>query len=153
VTLHRNENLSLLEDWLTEIDKIAQKNSRYNFIYPVHPNPTITKIAAQLNHVKLTPPLEHCEFIKILKNCSAVISDSGGVQEEGSFLGKKDIVCRKTTERPEGIATGHLIMCATPPDLPKIFERVIKSVTINAPSPYGDGKAANKINTILTSYE
>ena len=98
-------------------------------------------------------PLEHREFIKILKNCSLVITDSGGVQEEGSFLGKKIIVCRKITERPEALETGHLLLCKTPAELPEIFERAIRNVTIDTACPYGDGNAATKINTILARHE
>ena len=98
-------------------------------------------------------PLEHREFIKILKNCSTVITDSGGVQEEGTFLVKKIIVCRKITERPEALDTGHLQLCKSPAELPEIFERVIRNVTIDTACPYGDGTAATKINTILARYE
>ena len=153
ITLHRNENLSNLSAWVEEIDKLAQINSRYKFIYPVHPNPIIKEAVKNTKYITKANPLEHRDFIKILKNCSTVITDSGGVQEEGTFLGKKIIVCRKTTERPEAINTGHLVLCETPADLSEIFERVISNVTIDTACPYGDGKAAIRINTILARYE
>jgi len=153
ITLHRNENLSILSDWAAQIDKLARTNSRYKFIYPVHPNPSIKEAVKNTKYITKVNPLEHREFIKILKNCSAVITDSGGVQEEGAFLGKKIIVCRKITERPEGLETGHLHLCKTPAELPEIFERVIRNVTIDTACPYGDGNAATKINTILARYE
>jgi UDP-N-acetylglucosamine 2-epimerase (non-hydrolysing) len=153
VTLHRNENLHLLDKWLEKIDQIAKNYHRHQFIYPVHPNPIIKKAAEKLKNVIKVDPLEHNEFINILKGCATVITDSGGIQEEGSFLGKKVIVCRKTTERPEGIKTGHLFLCHSPRELTEIFERVIREVTIDTVCPYGDGKASSKINKILTSYE
>jgi len=153
ITLHRNENLSILDQWLTEIDKIAQSNQRFIFIFPVHPNPIIKEAASKLRYVKTVDPLEHDKFIQILKNSSCAITDSGGIQEEGSFLGKKIIVCRKTTERPEGIETGHLSLCDNPLDLAEIFETTIRDCTIKEECPYGDGNAAAKINSILASYE
>jgi UDP-N-acetylglucosamine 2-epimerase (non-hydrolysing) len=153
VTLHRNENLNYLTEWVKKIDEVAKIYFRYNFIYPVHPNPIIKEAVKNAKYIKKVEPLEHLDFIKILKNCSTVITDSGGIQEEGSFLGKKIIVCRKTTERPEGIETGHLFLCGDPKDLSKTFETVMRDFTIDTPCPYGDGNAASKINNILARYE
>lgn len=153
VTLHRSENLELLSEWLESIDNIAKNFDRYRFIYPVHPNPKIKQIAEKVKNIIKIDPLEHDEFIKILKGCATVITDSGGVQEEGSFLNKKIIVCRKTTERPEGIDTGHLTLCGSPVELSEIFERVIRDITINVDCPYGDGNASSKINDILDGYK
>ena len=153
VTLHRNENLHILEEWLEKIDQIAKKHTRNRFIYPIHPNPIIKKAAEKVKNIIKIDALEHNEFLNILKGCSAVITDSGGIQEEGSFLNKKIIVCRKTTERPEGIESGHIILCDSPDNLTEIFERVIRKVTIDASCPYGDGQAASKINSILEGYE
>jgi UDP-N-acetylglucosamine 2-epimerase (non-hydrolysing) len=153
VTLHRNENLIILNDWIKQIDHLAKINFRHNFVYPVHPNPLIKKAVENTKYIKKTEPLEHIDFIKILKNCSTVITDSGGVQEEGSFLNKKIIVCRKTTERPEGIETGHLHLCESPDKLPNIFETVMRNFTIDSACPYGDGNSASRINKILAEYE
>ena len=54
---------------------------------------------------------------EILSKCKFIITDSGGLQEEGAFLNKKIIVCREYTERAEGIDSGHIIMCKTPEKL------------------------------------
>ena len=78
-----------------------------------------------------------------------VISDSGGLQEEGSFFNKKVIVCRKTTERPEGLDTGHLHMCDNPLDLTLIFNKINKNYIINKKCPYGNGKSSQKIKKLL----
>jgi UDP-N-acetylglucosamine 2-epimerase (non-hydrolysing) len=99
--------------------------------------------------VDVIEPLTHDETIKILRDCKLVITDSGGLQEEGSFFDKKVIVCRKTTERPEGINTGHLYMCEEPQKLKELFGELEKNSYICKPCPYGDGRAAEKIKTIL----
>ena len=78
-----------------------------------------------------------------------MISDSGGLQEEGSFFNKKVIVCRKTTERPEGIETGHLYLCDNPNELYYLFEVINKNYKITSECPYGDGKSSIKIKNIL----
>ena len=153
ITLHRTENLQLLPDWINAINVVAASHPSLEFIYPVHPNPIIAQEAAKLKNVTLLDPLEHDDFLKILKDCRFVISDSGGIQEEGSFLNKKIIVCRKTTERPEGIETGHLILCPIPANLEKTVERVANNFTINASCPYGDGKSSKRIRKIISKDE
>ena len=153
ITLHRTENLKLLPQWFDAINKAAQSQPSLEFVYPVHPNPVITQEAKRLKNVTLLDPLEHHDFLKILKDSRFAISDSGGIQEEASFLNKKIIVCRKTTERPEGIETGHLILCANPSNLEKTVEKVVGDFTINIPCPYGDGKSSQRIKAIISEYE
>jgi len=149
ITLHRNENLCILKDWLTAIDEFAKKNTDLKFIFPVHPNPQITEQAKLLKNIEINPPLQHNELLNILKKCRFVITDSGGIQEESSFLNKKAIVCRKTTERPEGIKTGHIILCNSPDKLEKICEKIKKDYIIFTKCPYGNGKSSFKIIKIL----
>ena len=153
ITLHRTENLNLLPHWFEALNNIATSHPSLEFIYPIHPNPVIAEQAQNLKNITLLQPLEHEDFLKILKDCRFIISDSGGIQEEGSFLNKKVIVCRKTTERPEGIDTGHLILCDDPSSLQKTVEMVVDNFTINAACPYGDGDSSNKISSIISSYE
>ena len=71
----------------------------------MHPNPDIQKHKHILKSVDVINPINHSELINILKKCKFVISDSGGLQEESSFLNKKIIICRKTSERNEIIGT------------------------------------------------
>jgi len=149
ITLHRNENLCILKDWLTAIDEFAKKNTDLKFIFPVHPNPQITEQAKLLKNIEINHPLQHNELLNILKKCRFVITDSGGIQEESSFLNKKAIVCRKTTERPEGIKTGHIILCNSPDKLEKICEKIKKDYIIFTKCPYGNGKSSFKIIKIL----
>ena len=91
--------------------------------------------------------------IRNIKKCKFIISDSGGLQEEGSFFNKKVIVCRKTTERPEGIETGHLHLCDSPEDLGELFGKLIENPYISEPCPYGDGYTSEKVLKILRDEE
>lgn len=149
ITLHRNENLSILKDWLISIDEFAKNNKNLHFIFPAHPNPYILEQTKILKNVEVVLPLQHIELLNILKYCRFVISDSGGIQEEASFLNKKIIVCRKTTERPEGINSGHIILCEEPSKFNKIAEIIKNNYSINTKCPYGNGKSSKKILRLL----
>jgi UDP-N-acetylglucosamine 2-epimerase len=149
ITLHRNENLPIIGKWLSEIDKIAQQYNDIEFIYPIHPNPIIRCEADKYKHIKKINPLEHSELLTLLKDCKLIITDSGGIQEEACFLNKKIIVCRKTTERPEGISSGHIFLCKNPENLLDQFLNLNKNFIISNKCPYGNGKSANKIIKIL----
>jgi len=149
VTLHRRENHPIIKDWFIEINKLAEKNPNLNFILPLHPNPNTSTHKDLLTLVDVIPPLSHSDLLDILVECRLVISDSGGIQEEGSFFNKKVIVCRKTTERPEGKDTGHLVMCDSPAKIAGIFASTLYNNTVDAACPYGDGKSAEKITKIL----
>jgi UDP-N-acetylglucosamine 2-epimerase (non-hydrolysing) len=145
VTLHRRENHYWMDEWFNKINNIAKENPDLEFILPIHPNPNVQKHRYILTNVNVIEPLTHFELLNILVKCKLVISDSGGLQEEGSFFNKKVIVCRKTTERPEGIDTGHLHICETPNQLYSLFNLVNNNYKINVECPYGDGKSSQKI--------
>ncbi len=149
VTLHRRENHYQMDQWFTEINNLAKDNPDLEFILPLHPNPNVQKYKHLLTNINVIEPLSHPELLDILVKCKLVISDSGGLQEEGSFFNKKVIVCRKTTERPEGIDTGHLYMCESPKELPLLFEIINKDYPVDSECPYGDGMSSNKIKKIL----
>jgi UDP-N-acetylglucosamine 2-epimerase (non-hydrolysing) len=149
VTLHRRENHYQIDEWFNEVNNLAKSNSDLQFILPIHPNPSVQKHKHLLTDVNVVEPLSHPEMLDILVKCKLVISDSGGLQEEGSFLNKKVIVCRETTERPEAIETGHLYLCPSPKDLSITFNRLIHKYYINETCPYGDGKSSKKVLKIL----
>lgn len=153
VTLHRRENIPLLKKWFIVVNRIAIENPELDFILPIHPNPDIQKHKSLLTHVRVVKPLAHSDLLNLLAKCKLVISDSGGLQEEASFLNKKVIVCRETTERPEGLSTGHLHLCKNPLDLKEIFYNLRRDYEINEPCPYGDGYSAVKIAKILSKNE
>ena len=138
-----------MDGWFRAVNELAVLYPDLEFILPIHPNPNVKKWEHLLTNVSVVEPLEHDELITILKDCKLVISDSGGLQEEGSFFNKKVIVCRKTTERPEGINTGHLHLCYDPIFLKDLFGKLVKNPYICETCPYGDGNAAEKIKKIL----
>ena len=138
-----------MDEWFTELNHIAKENPDLEFILPIHPNPNVQKHRDILTHVNVIEPLNHSELLELLVKVKFVISDSGGLQEEGSFFNKKVIVCRKTTERPEGIDTGHLYICESPKELTFLFEIINKDYSIDSECPYGDGMSSNKIKKIL----
>lgn len=149
ITLHRRENHELMKDWFEIIESLAQEFQEYEFILPIHPNPNVQKHKSILKRVKVVEPLSHEDTINIIRNCRFIISDSGGIQEEGTFFNKKVIVCRKTTERPEGISTGHLVLCEHPSKLVDVFKIVNSEPYISKPCPYGDGKSAQRVKDIM----
>lgn len=149
ITLHRNENLNIINDWLKEINEFAKNNQDLDFIFPVHPNPIIVEASKKATNIKTCEPLQHDKLIDILKDVRFVITDSGGIQEEACFLNKKIIVCRKTTERPEGIKTGHLYLCDRPNKIQNISTILKEDYCINNKCPYGNGKSSHKILKLL----
>ena len=149
ITLHRRENHHWMDKWFTEIEKLSIEYPHYEFIIPIHPNPNVKKHRSILKNVTVVEPLEHRHLINILRKSNLIISDSGGLQEEGSFFNKKVIVCRKTTERPEGIETGHLHLCDSPKDLSELFGKLIENPYISENCPYGDGFTSDKVLNIL----
>lgn len=150
VTLHRRENHDIMDQWFLELNKLSNKYSDLNFILPIHPNPNVQKHKNLLDKkIKVIDPLSHNGLIDLLLNCKFVITDSGGIQEEATFLNKKSIVCRKTTERPEGVSTGHLFLCDETKELGTLVYKINKDYYINNECPYGDGKSSKKIIEIL----
>jgi UDP-N-acetylglucosamine 2-epimerase (non-hydrolysing) len=153
ITLHRRENHHWMDKWFEEIEKLATEYPHYTFVLPIHPNPNVKKHRGILKNVMVVEPLEHTHLINTLKKSNLIISDSGGLQEEGSFFNKKVIVCRKTTERPEGIGTGHLHLCYEPKELGELFGKLIENPYISEPCPYGDGYTSEKVLNILKDEE
>ena len=149
VTLHRNENLGIIKDWLSKISEVASIYSNLKFIMPVHPNPIIKKACEGILNIEFLDPLPHKDLLDLMKDCLLIVTDSGGIQEEGCFLNKKVIVCRKTTERPEGIESGHINLCKSPNDFHNIFEQCFENYCINSECPYGDGRSSEKIIKII----
>ncbi len=131
ITLHRRENHHWMNQWFEVINTIAKDNPDLEFILPIHPNPNVQKHKHILTNVNVVNPLSHEELLEILVKVKFVIGDSGGLQEEGSFFNKKVIVCRKTTERPEGIDTGHLHMCESPVELSPLFDMISSHYMVN----------------------
>jgi UDP-N-acetylglucosamine 2-epimerase (non-hydrolysing) len=148
VTMHRRENHDMMREWFIEIDKLAKKYKDLRFVLPIHPNPNVKKHVDVFKYVDVIDPLEYDDLINILAKSKLVITDSGGIQEESSFLKKRSIVCRKITERVEGIPEFHFL-ASSPNELSSVFDLLVDRYEVNDPCPYGDGKASEKIFPIL----
>lgn len=148
ITLHRRENHSNLKLWFEALEFLAREYEDYDFIMPLHPNPSVQKYRQVLKKVSVIDPLNREDLLDLLVESSLVITDSGGIQEECSFFNKKCLVCRKITERPESLGkTSFLVDC--PDNLKTVFESQIKSLKVNEKCPFGNGNSAEKILEIL----
>jgi UDP-N-acetylglucosamine 2-epimerase (non-hydrolysing) len=156
VTAHRRENWGDgLRGIAAGISRLAARHSDVHFVLPVHPNPRVREVLTEgltgLDNVLLTEPLGYATFARLLARAHLVITDSGGIQEEAPSLGKPVLVTRETTERTEGLEAGTLRLVGTDPDL--IFAAATRlleddaaySEMAEAPNPYGDGHAAERI--------
>ena len=148
VTLHRRENWSVISKFFEVIEKLANKYPTIEFILPIHPNPIIKQYKYLFKKVKVIEPLDHKDLCIIISECNCIISDSGGIQEEASYLGKKVFCCRKLTERFE-LMNNYVILTPTPEDLYEKF--YTQTEIINSSTVYGNGDSCEKINTFLTS--
>jgi UDP-N-acetylglucosamine 2-epimerase (non-hydrolysing) len=157
VTLHRSENV----DNPNTIKNIlmALSDSGLNIIYPMHPRTSknIQKFGLERNiapKLRVTQPIGYFEFLRLLKKCKYVITDSGGVQEEitSPFINKYALVLRNFTERPESLRSGHAILCPSL-EYNRIIDAIFKMESLGVPkkvnSPYGCGNSAEKIVKIL----
>ena len=144
ITLHRRENFgNKIVDLFNELNQLAIKYPKLEFIFPMHPNPRIQKHKHLLNNVRIINPLKYNELLKLLSEVKFVISDSGGIQEECATFKKKILVCRDNTERPEGVNAGLAKIIGT--NLIDNFNWANNDCNWDGKNPYGNGKASNKI--------
>ncbi len=128
-------------------------------LYPVHRNPNVrSPVWELLNHRKrihLIDPISYDTFVHLMKLSYLVLTDSGGIQEEAPALGKPVLVMRNVTERPEAVEAGTAKIVGTDSErIVKECEALLRnSKAYNqmacAVSPYGDGKAAERISKVL----
>jgi len=149
ITLHRRESHGpYLEGLARGIVRLAERFTGLSFLWPVHPNPAVGQVTRglpRLPNLCLTDPMPPDEFTRLLATAHAVITDSGGVQEEAAALGIPALIARPHTDRPESIATGSaLLLGDDPAALPDLFPRVER--LSREPNPcFGDGHAAPRI--------
>jgi len=145
VTMHRRENLKNIQEWFHNISLLAKYNKDLNFVFPMHPNPEIQKYKSILKGVNVIPPVSHEELINIVLDSKFVITDSGGIQEESSFLDVRTFICRDTTERKD---FPFHILCKNPKSLLDEFSNLNDFVGEHI-CPFGDGYSSKKIIDIL----
>ena len=86
VTMHRRENHNNMDEWFKMIDELAKENTDFTFTLPLHPNPNVSKHRHLLEHVNVIEPLEYKKMVSLISKCKLILTDSGGIQEEASFL-------------------------------------------------------------------
>lgn len=153
VTCHRRESWGeKMTEAMRAVRTIAEKHPDLHVILPMHRNSIVREVIepalAGLGNVLLTEPLDYHEFVHLLKAAHVVLTDSGGVQEEAPSLGKPVLVMRDTTERPEAVDAGTVLLVGT--DGATILRETLRlledeaayATMANAVNPYGDGAAA-----------
>lgn len=157
ITGHRRENFGQGFINICEaLKELAIQNPQLQLVYPVHLNPQVKgpvyEQLGQLKNIHLIPPLSYPDFVFAMKQSWAILTDSGGVQEEAPGLGKPVLVMRDTTERPEAVEAGTVKLVGANKD--KIINGVNELLNSKelykemskAHNPYGEG---NAVKTIL----
>lgn len=161
VTTHRRENFGDGMAAIAQaITRIANRGD-VAILFPMHPNPNVTGVMDRLigdrADIARIEPLDYPHFIRALELSYLVLTDSGGVQEEGPALAKPVLVMRDTTERPEGLAAGTARLVGT--ECARIVGEVDRLLDDNAAylamarshNPFGDGHAAARIAAIVAA--
>lgn len=159
VTGHRRENVGEpLREICAALLRLSQLFPETRFVFPVHLNPrvreTVQSVLGGARGVLLIPPLPYKPFVRLMDACCLILTDSGGIQEEGPSLGKPVLIMRDITERPEGLEAGVNILVGTRSE--KIVTEASRRLRAEtnataAPgaNPYGDGQAARRIADFL----
>jgi UDP-N-acetylglucosamine 2-epimerase (non-hydrolysing) len=164
ITAHRRESFGAPFEGICQgIARVADHFSdKVEMVYPVHLNPNVQEPAHRLlgnkANITLIEPVEYLALVHLLKQSRLVLTDSGGIQEEATGLGKPTLVLREVTERPEGVAAGVLKLVGTSSE--SIFEETrllleneeLYSKMAHAANPFGDGHAAERIVQAILDY-
>lgn len=168
ITLHRREAWaqaaasgagSVMDEALTGIRRAAEARPDVTFVFPVHLNPKVREAVSrglgQQANVRLIEPLPYLPFVRLMARASVIVTDSGGIQEEGPSLGVPVLILRRTTERGEALGTGmNRLVGTSADDVAGAIAAVLDApprppAAIPAPSPFGDGRAAARIRDHL----
>lgn len=163
VTGHRRENFGAgFQNICMALRKIAD-NQDVEVVYPVHLNPNVQKpvkeVLSGIKNIHLVEPLDYPSFVWLMNQSYLIITDSGGIQEEAPSLGKPVLVMRDTTERPEAVDAGTVILVGTNTEIiVKKSDELLTQVELYtkmklAHNPYGDGTAAKRIVEFLENIE
>ena len=164
ITGHRRENFG--EGFLNicyAIKNLAERYPDTDFVYPVHLNPNVRKPVFEIlgdgaeKNIFLIEPLQYLPFVYMMERSYLILTDSGGVQEEAPGLGKPVLVMRNTTERPEAVEAGTVLLVGTNRakieqgvidlmEKPEVYRKMSEAV-----NPYGDGLACSRICDYLAN--
>lgn len=164
VTAHRRENFGEpIEQICGALHELAERyKDGIQIVYPVHLNPNIqepvNRILKEVPQIHLILPQDYLTLVHLMKSAVIVLTDSGGIQEEATGLGKPTLVLREKTERPEGVSAGVLKLVGTDK------RTIVREASIllddagayqkmaHAANPFGDGHAAERIVRALKDY-
>jgi len=162
VTAHRRESFGDGFQHICEALRSLAERDDVEIVYPVHPNPNVraavNRYLGATDNVRLIQPLDYVSFVDLMRRAHVLLTDSGGIQEEGPSLGKPVLVMRDKTERPEAVEAGTARLVGTDPDrivaetsllLDDAAEYARRSRIHN---PYGDGQASVRIAAALRSH-
>jgi len=163
VTAHRRESWGApMQAIGRALARIARDHPGLRIVFPIHRNPlvrdAIIPAISGLPNVAVTEPLPYGGFARLMSRASVILTDSGGVQEEGPSLGKPVLVMRDTTERPEAVQAGTVKLVGTDEDLivsmtgRLLTDAAAYASMANAVNPYGDGHAAERSVAALAHY-
>ncbi len=155
LTMHRRENLPVLRELAELFARLAREFQQFTFVYPVHLNPAVRaavwEILEPVPNIVLTDPLGYREMVALMGASDVIVTDSGGLQEEGAALGVPVVVLRNVTERPEGVAAGVLKLAGNTPEgvaavlRPLLEDPAARAAMRGRPNPYGDGRAGVRV--------
>ena len=162
VTAHRRESFGEgFERICQALARLADRDD-VEIVYPVHPNPNVQdpvqRNLTHHRHVRLIEPLSYIPFVDLMRRAYLLITDSGGIQEEGPSLGKPILVLREKTERPEAVHAGTVKLVGTDPDkiLSEAGRLLDDPAAYNAMTrihnPYGDGNASPRIAAVIDTF-
>jgi UDP-N-acetylglucosamine 2-epimerase (non-hydrolysing) len=163
LTMHRRENWGEpMKGACKAIKRLALLYPDFNFVFPVHLNPVVREVVHgildNLKNVFLIAPLDYSDFVNFMSKTYLIITDSGGVQEEGPHFGIPILVLRKVTERPEAVKYGTVKLVGL--DEEKIFKTAKRLIVdkkaykkmASAVNPYGDGLSSKRTVQIIKNY-
>jgi UDP-N-acetylglucosamine 2-epimerase (non-hydrolysing) len=162
ITLHRREHTEHeLDEILEGIKNLLLDNPDICAIYPVHKSPRVAerahKVLGDLENLMLCEPLSTTCFHSLLRGCYMILTDSGGIQEEATFLGKPTLILRNETERGEGVSSGALRLVGTDGDdiyaaaTILLHDKKEYAAMARRSDIYGDGAASERIVKALRS--
>jgi UDP-N-acetylglucosamine 2-epimerase (non-hydrolysing) len=153
--MHRRENLPMMAGLAEAIASVAKAHPDYTFAYPVHLNPAVREAVypamQKVPNIILDEPYDFLTSLAAQKHAELIITDSGGIQEEGTALGIPVVILRNVTERPEGVEVGALKLAGNEPsEVKKVLEHLLGDDKARAAmrvkhNPYGDGKAGLRV--------
>jgi len=155
LTVHRRENHG---EALREVARAARAlaaRGDTEIVFPMHRSPAVRHVVvpelAGVPGVQLREPLDYLDLVRVLDSCDLVLTDSGGLQEEGPTLGKPVLVLRETTERPEAVEAGVAQLVGTHAQTvyeaaARLLDDPVAYAAMARPeNPYGDGRASSRI--------